>query len=414
MKSNKSKHGSNEQITVGEFCQTLRGINSGTAEEMVQRGLLHFDLDTWRLGDSNNGTTRRLHGKWKRSDNSGCDWHRLIGLDDVVRNDRRQVFLVLEGSKDALAAAEIASRNGLLQQTGIVCALGSGYRPIASELQRLCGRQVLVIGDNDAAGSDTVGIVSRALINVGVEHKIWDWSGCQHKDLYEFVVSSGNVSRVLPYKSFSPLPPSSNSPLQHFNPSTQENREGSISVSFAHFVAPFVVTKRSTGNAKSFDLARAIITTNPNACMEDLNKIHHEWFSGSQLLLPLDTDESKSFQTFLDQLCRVRFTGSALNAACERARENTPPFIPSLDGNVEATNLAALCRELQRDSGTRAFICPVNTAQQFLGLRWPEQARWLLHQLEFNGVLECVDRGAPNIRGIKGKPTMWRYKLPIE
>jgi len=30
------------------------------------------------------------------------------------------------------------------------------------------------------------------------------------------------------------------------------------------------------------------------------------------------------------------------------------------------------------------------------------------------GVIECVDRGVPNRLGKKGKPTMWRYKLPLD
>jgi len=37
-----------------------------------------------------------------------------------------------------------------------------------------------------------------------------------------------------------------------------------------------------------------------------------------------------------------------------------------------------------------------------LKLRWPKQARWLLHQLERLGVVECIDRGAPNMKGKKG------------
>jgi hypothetical protein len=37
----------------------------------------------------------------------------------------------------------------------------------------------------------------------------------------------------------------------------------------------------------------------------------------------------------------------------------------------------------------------------------------LPHQLECNGVIECVDRGALNSPGKKGKPTMWQYRLPI-
>lgn len=113
-----------------QLSKVLPHIAAATVEELVRRGLLHCDETTWRFGDENNGTTRRLDGrKWKRADTKGADWHQLIGLADVVRNDRRHVLLIIEGSKDALAAAEIALRLGVLSETGILCALGSGYPP---------------------------------------------------------------------------------------------------------------------------------------------------------------------------------------------------------------------------------------------------------------------------------------------
>jgi len=39
-----------------------------------------------------------------------------------------------------------------------------------------------------------------------------------------------------------------------------------------------------------------------------------------------------------------------------------------------------------------------------------------LHVLEKkeHGVIECVERGEPNKAGVKGKPTFWRYKLPMD
>jgi hypothetical protein len=105
---------------------------------------------------------------------------------------------------------------------------------------------------------------------------------------------------------------------------------------------------------------------------------------------------------------------AGLEAAFQRALKAKPPFIPARDGDEELARLAALCRELQHDAGDRAFICPVNVVQQFLHLPWPNQANWLLHVLENEGVIECVERGIPNKPGQKGKPTLWRYKLPME
>jgi hypothetical protein len=168
-----------------------------------------------------------------------------------------------------------------------------------------------------------------------------------------------------------------------------------------------VVTKKGTGNARSFQLARAIKATNLN--MMKVNRIFGLWFAKSRPMLPPDADEAKSLKTFYRQLDRVRFTESGLSGAMERARTGWLPNIPSLKHNEEAIKLAALARELQREAGKeRPFICPVNTAQRFLELRWPEQANYLLHMLESEKVLECVDRGAPNKPGVKGKPTLWR------
>ena len=78
------------------FRETFPTISEETVNELVCRGLLHFAEHQWRFGDANNGTTQRLERrKWKRADNSGVDWHKLIGLDDVIRHDRRCVLFVI-------------------------------------------------------------------------------------------------------------------------------------------------------------------------------------------------------------------------------------------------------------------------------------------------------------------------------
>jgi hypothetical protein len=424
-----------------KFTKAYPSISVETLDELVRRRLFHWSGDYWRFGDENNGTTRRLDGrKFTRADNSGADWHKLIGLADVVRHDRKYVLFVIEGSKDALAAAELAFRFGILEEVGIICALGSGYRPIAAEIEELCRRRVGLIGDRDAVGGETSRIISRALEYAGVDHSTWDWSDWAvkgDKDLFDVLTTidsnrgaglklfrAGRVGQGdqisapgthLFFSFSSSFPRFNGSTVQRFNCSTQGTEaEGIIGVTIEQFVAPHAVTKSGTGNRKSFDLARAIKTANPNMAMSDITTIFDEWFARSRLFLPRDADRDKSFQTFLKQLTRVRFMASSLKAACERARTAPPPFIPALDGNSEATIVATLCRELQRDAGERGFICPVSVVQQFVDLRWPAQAHWLLHQLELNSVIECVDRGAPNTPGKKGKPTIWRYRFPLD
>ena len=174
-------------------------------------------------------------------------------------------------------------------------------------------------------------------------------------------------------------------------------------------VTPHVMTETKTGNAKSFQLARAIKDIKLD--MPDVEATARLWLTKSRPFLPSDDDEDKFVQKFFDQLQRVRFTNAGLKAAYERARKAIPPFIPARDGDEQVHRLAALCRELQRDAGDRPFICPVGVVMDFLELRWRSQAGWLLQVLEEEKVIECVNRGEPNKPGKMGKSTLWRYKL---
>jgi hypothetical protein len=413
--------------SVQAFCAVHRSIGPKTARELMRRGLLHLNGVHWRYGDnSNHGVTRSLNDlDWKYSHTRGRGWHELIGLSDVVKNDRREVMLVIEGSKDALAAAEIARRKNTLHEVGILAALGSGYRPIASELEKLRDRIVMVIGDNDAAGRNATQIVSNELTDVKVEHSIWNWGNDKSKDLYECltrldaqstttngtssVVEQLRGSVVEQLSSFSP--PSGSSTVQRFSGSTTQRQQLGED-ELLRLIEPFIVTEKGTGNAKSFDLARAIKPKHLSPMKVD--QIFGLWFAKSRPMLPPDADQAKSVKHFYRQLKRVRFTESGLSAAIERAGTSGLPDIPSLAHNEHAIRLAALNRELQREAGDRPYICPVNIAQEFLKLRWPSQANYLQHMLEDEQVLECVQRGAPNKTGVKGKPTFWRYKLPME
>jgi hypothetical protein len=410
-------------------------ISTDTLEELVSRALLHFSDDHWRFGDDNNGTRRRLDGKpWRvngeqvkaLADTKGAEWHQLIGLDDVVTNDRPYALLTIEGSKDALAAADLAFRIGALSETGIMCALGSGYRSIPSELHKLAGRWVGVIGDNNEEGIKTAQLVSFALNTAGVDHMVWDWSKCETKagDFFEFWADcilkevksfKSPFVRLLKGTFLSPSSPSECSRVQEFKSSSPETRQIVASITDDEklgIVSPYIVIKKGSGNSMSFQLARKIKVMKLD--MKDIDEIHGLWFAESRPHLPPDADEAKSLQTFYRQLKRVRFTDSALKAACERARKAKPPFLPAHDGNEELAKLAALHRELQRDARDRPYICPIGVVVEFIPVRWRSQAAWLTHVLEEEGVIKCVDRGTPNKVGVKGKPTCWRYVLPLD
>jgi hypothetical protein len=205
-------------------------ISPQAIEEAMHRRLLSFvkhrNYRCWRFGDRVNGTTRALNGKkFVRSDNEGADWHKLIGLADVIEHERRFVIFVLEGSKDALAALELAHRAGLLCQVGIVMALGAGYRPITTELRELSGRKVLLIGDRDDAGVAAVRRVSHALMQLDVDHAVWNWNAFDSsvgKDLFDLLKADSQPNSIfcsssLTFLSFLSFLRFNGSTVQRFN-----------------------------------------------------------------------------------------------------------------------------------------------------------------------------------------------------
>jgi len=125
----------------GNFADELAtrlAISPQAIEEAIRRGLLRFlkhrNSRCWRFGDSRNGSFRKIDGAPFRingecvkaeAETRGESWHQLIGLDDVVENDRGEILLIPEGSKDALAALHLADAEDRLMDVGVVAALGS-------------------------------------------------------------------------------------------------------------------------------------------------------------------------------------------------------------------------------------------------------------------------------------------------
>jgi hypothetical protein len=406
------------------FLKAFSLFSEETVAEVQRRGLFSISPNgQWRYGDAHNGSTRRLdQKKFVRSDNKGADYHKLIGLHDVIEHDRRFVVFVLEGGKDAMAAFEFLRRAGLLSpDVGVVTALGAGYRPITAEVLQLVGRKVFLIGDRDQAGMESVQRVSDALTDDGINHVALNWNSFPNfdgKDLFDLLKSSNGKNPSLYKRFFLFFPPSNGSTVQRFNGST--NTVGTVldggfnsSTNVRELVEPFVVEERGSGNALSFALARALrgheATTNSMLMDTDIDSVFHHWFTKSQPLLPPDADEEESLRHFYKQLRRVRYLPCALDGAMQRARTLPPPDIPG--ANTNALKVAALMRELQRDAGDKSFICPVNVVVSFVPLRFAEQGKRLLLVLEKAGVIECVERGSPHLPGKPGKSSVWRYHL---
>ncbi len=178
--------------------QSLAG-NLGVAPtsllEAKRRGLLSFvqhrGEPSWFYGDEGNGCFRRIDGKPFRISKSpvkaesktrGEDWHRLIGLDEAIQAGRRWVVLILEGSKDALAAFSFAEAEDTLADVSIVTALGSGLRLRPDDLEKLRGKLVRIIGDIDEAGREAVENAAARLEGVAAEVQTLDLAGLRCSD----------------------------------------------------------------------------------------------------------------------------------------------------------------------------------------------------------------------------------------
>jgi hypothetical protein len=404
------------------FLKAFPLFSRETVAEVSRRGLLSFRDGCWRFGDASNGSKRRLDGRKFRlkngeeakafADNSGSDWHRLIGLVDVVERDRRWVIFVIEGSKDAMAAFEFAKRAGVLHLVGVVVALGSGYRPISSELAQLVGRKVIVIGDRDG-GVACVRILSAALCKHGVKHVVLNWNAfLGGKDLFDLLeIGDGDpvvcvLSNFFSFSSPSFCTPLTSSVLPLYSVHPLYSSVLSIS--------QFICTANGQRNRKLLELARATKgieeAREKQFSVPELSRIFDAWHVPSAPFIRMSCDEC--LLHFIDLLRhKVRFPmGAKVFEEAARRAESMP--LPDIGVEcVPLQKIAALCRELQRPQPGHPFFLSVRTAQAFAGFASESAAYNALRTLETMKIIECVKRGIP---GHPGNPaTGWRYLLPL-
>jgi hypothetical protein len=170
-------------------------ISPQAISEAIRRGLVSFKkyrgVRCWRFGDQRNGCLRRLDGQPFQingervkvtAETRGEAWHRLIGLDDVSTNDRREILLIIEGSKDALAALHFADAEARLSQIGVVAALGSAVKPTRDDIEKLRGRRLRLLPDVDAVGQEAAVRIGQAIATLAVETQIFDLKGLCRDD----------------------------------------------------------------------------------------------------------------------------------------------------------------------------------------------------------------------------------------
>ena len=176
----------------GELATRL-AISPQAIEEATRRGLLSFvqhrNSRCWRFGDSRNGSFRRIDGEPFRingdcvkaeAETHGESWHRLIGLADVRANDRPDMLLTPEGSKDA--ALHFADAEGTLSCVGVVAGVGAAINPPVDDLEKFRRRRVRIIADVDESGVQTAARIAECLTSVAAEVQIFSLAGLKRDD----------------------------------------------------------------------------------------------------------------------------------------------------------------------------------------------------------------------------------------
>jgi hypothetical protein len=162
-------------------------VSPQAIEEAIRRGFLSFvkhrNLHCWPFGDSRNGSFRRIDGAPFRikgecvkaeAETNGTTWHPPIGLDDVVENNRCEILLTPEGSKDALAALHFADAEDKLREVGVVAALGAAVKPTPDDIKKLRGRRIRIFPDVDPAGQNAAARIGEAIATLATEVQIFD------------------------------------------------------------------------------------------------------------------------------------------------------------------------------------------------------------------------------------------------
>jgi hypothetical protein len=454
-------------------------ISRHAINEAAERGLVTFKkhrrVACWRFGDARNGCMRRLDGqqfkiKGERvkaeAETRGESWHRLIGLDDVLANDRREILLTVEGSKDALAALHFADAEDRLSDVGVVAALSASVNLSADDVEKFRARRVRIFGDADPVGQCTAERIGQQLASVAAEVQIFSVAGLNRddgepvKDLFDVtridvddfererdvwsisdLTSRGPRVRVVEQKPDFFSSPTNNAPLptnttphHHGLSVTKDNQRSTnddqrwrgeekekTSIDTLLEVANSLACReKGKGHRSQFELARHVrrleIENGQPLHNDELRAVHQCWFSASTAL-PAETTEAEAFGDFIDRLRKVRIipgtAGDTLQLAKERVLTFPLPEIPGFPDAPQAMRrIAALHCELQRAAGNAPHFLTAEDAGAFSGLKHKIQAnriQWRLADERF-GVLRCVKPGDQH-RG--GKPTLWLYLLPI-
>jgi len=448
-------------------------ISPYAVREAVRRGFVGFKkrrgVACWRFGDKRNGCLRRLDGQPFRingkrvkaeAETHGDAWHQLIGLDDVFENDRGEILLTPEGSKDALAALHLADAEDTLRRVGVVAALGSAVKPTAEDIEKLRGRRIQIFPDVDDAGQNAAERIGQAIATLAAEVQVFDLArlyrddGERVKDLFDvtridyddFEANRGlwsltdldrkgervktiptricfsDFSNIIPSKSLSSPPSSPHvSPEFHGFPvypvsNSQEFEKELMELASCNAcIAPNTARKRRWKLLRDLHALQKRISR--NVASDELMKTFEQWYRVSQPNLDRKKTRNDYLAAFLAELGKVRVPtgeGDELKKALGHVLTFSVFDLPVLPEMAHAPEnwrrLAALHRELARQSANGTY---------FLSCRDAAKASpGLSHQTAYNinlaldqvGVIKIVRVGDARPGG---KASMFRYLLPL-
>jgi hypothetical protein len=442
---------------------TRLAISPEAVEEGIRRELLSFvnhrGCLSWRFGDSRNGSLRRLDGEpfcikgefaKAEAETRGESWHRLIGLDDVATKDRSDVLLVIEGSKDALAALHFADAEGRLSRLGVVAALGAGVHLCAEDVEKLSGRRLRIFGDADAAGQEAVSRVAKQLLAVAKEVQTFDIAGLNRedgasvKDLFDIsridyddfeanrdlwsitdLDSKGaRVQSITDTDSFfsSPLPLPHVFPESHGFPVYPVSNSQDLGKELETLAKRNACTVRDTARIRRWklvcDLAAVAKKIGRELRTDELLKTFDEWHSASKPHLDPNKTHGDYLAKFLAELGKVRVPtgeGETLNKALEHVSALSVFELLVLPEMVEPPEswrrLAALHRELARQSANGTYFLTCRHAAKAHPSLNKDSALTVNRALERLGVIKCERVGDPRPGG---KASEFRYVLPLK
>jgi hypothetical protein len=374
-------------------------------EEAIRRKLLSFvehrNCRCWRFGDSRNGSFRRIDGQPFRingdcvkaeAETHGNAWHQLIGLDDVVENDRGEILLIPEGGKDALAILHFAAAEDTIREIGVVAALGSAVKLIPDDIEKLRGRRIRIFPDVDPAGQNAAARIGEAIARLTAEVQIFDLArlyrddGERVKDLFDvtridyddFEANRGlwsltdldnkgeRVQIIADDQEFfpSPLPPPHGSPESHGFPVYPVSSAQELEKEFEELAVRNACTERDTAREMRWQLARDLNAVEKRLARklspDELVQTFTQWYRVSHPYLDPKKTRDDYCGLFLAELGKVRVAtgeGEALRTALARILVSPLPEIPGRPDAPESwRKLSALHRELARLSSSGIYF----------------------------------------------------------